>query len=279
MVRIGKFHGLFGILAVSLICCTFTSWAYGETISQSFEHKLGFGESSKSWEHRVDLPDGWAMKNLFFAKRTLALSGKLVIEREEFKPNYYYVKVRLPKATLWTGKGSLAVTLEGASQPLPGDAPDSPTGLWVNGGSSIPNFKWNGLGKYTAITLLDRGNGKTVWERLILNSTKCQMDEGDLRVGHHYLWAVKQSDETARYSTESQAGFRIDTKWGPCEYCHGMGSTVCTTCSGSGWIWVGGGPNGTPIHTPCHRCNGTGRERCTWCHGQGTVQVPVIVVE
>ncbi len=252
--------------------------AFADTITQTFEHSLAVGTHAQSWEHRIDLPDAWAMKGQFFVKRSLALTGKMVIEREELKPNYYYVKVRLPKAYLWVAKGNLQVTLEGGAE-----APATPvlepcTGLKVSGYGTTPKMAWIGQGKFTALTLLDRTSGESVWERVILGKTTADLDEGNLSVGHHYFFGARQSDETGRYSAETRAGFRVDVKKEKCRYCYGSGWETCRNCNGAGHI-VSTGPNGQPVYTICGACNGTGRQRCTWCNGTGYTEVPIIVNE
>lgn len=252
--------------------------AMAETITQTFEHQLGIGESAKSFEHRIDLPEPLAMKGQIFVGRQLELSGKMVIEREELKGTYYYVKVRLPKATLWVAKGSLKVTLETGAQPPATPVLESCTGLKVTGPGLTPRLSWNGAGKYTAVTLLDRGSGKTVWERVILGKTVADLDEGGLSVGRRYFFGARQSDETARYSPEAKVAFRVDVKVERCRSCYGTGWETCRSCNGSGHF-VSQGPNGQPIYTVCSFCHGTGRQPCTWCNGTGKIETPIIVPE
>lgn len=251
--------------------------AGAEELSKNFAHSLGFGSSAKSFEHRIDLPDTLAAQGKYFVGRTLALDGKLVIEREELTKTYYYVKVRLPKATLWFAKGSIDICLKADSQSPAQPVLDSPVALKV-AGSSWPRFGWNGSGNYSAISLLDRKDGKTLWERVILNDHECVMDEGNVRVGGSYSWAVKQADETGRYSKEAQARFRVGTKQERCRHCFGTGYVTCKRCNGSGHIVVNG-PNNTPVQQICSSCHGTGRERCMDCMGDGHVTVPVIIPE
>ncbi|MFZ2961239.1 MAG: hypothetical protein WA705_30530 [Candidatus Ozemobacteraceae bacterium] len=269
---------LVGLLALVLAAFPAVGFAQVETFQQTFEHKLGIGASPQSYEHRIDLPQAWSQKNLVFVRRVLSLTGKLVIEREELTATYYYVKVRLPKAVIWTAKGSLAVTLEGFSQPSTAPAPEAPSRISVGGPGLTPIFLWDGLGKYTAITLLDRANNQNIWERVIVSGKKTDLDEGRLHVGGHYLWAVRQSDETAKYSAEAGGAFKIGQKTERCSHCFGTGYVTCTACGGSGQI-VSAGPNGVPVYHTCYQCNGSGRERCSFCNGMGTIQVPVVIPE
>lgn len=272
MLKSRIFFGLFAVLALVFSF----SPAGAEELSQNFSHSLSIGNSSKSFEHRIDLPDEWSAKGKFFTGRELSLDGKLVIEREELAKTYYYVKVRLPKATLWFAKGSINITLKAENTPV---APvlGAPDGLKVQGGY-YPVFNWNGSGDYSAISLLDRSNGKTMWERVILRSHKCELDEGSVKIGGKYTWAVSQSDSSGRYSKESQNSFRVDSKEERCRQCYGHGYITCRYCHGSGHI-VGTGPNNTPVTQICHQCNGTGRERCMDCNGMGYVIVPLIIQE
>ena len=266
------------VLGVFVLCMVCSGAACAETIVQNFDHSLGIGTSAQSWEHRIDIPDGLAMKGQVFVKRTLALAGKLVIEREEFKSNYYYVKVRLPKAWMWVSKGNLAVTLETGAEAPSTQVLEPCQGLRVFGYGTTPKFSWNGLGKFTAVTLLDRTSAQNVWERVILNGCAGDLDEGSLRVGNHYYFGVRQSDETGRYSTESRAAFRVDVRQERCTYCSGAGWTFCNSCGGSGHF-VTTGPNGQPIYTICSACGGSGRQRCTFCNGTGYTEVPIVVNE
>lgn len=268
-----KFVSLFVVLA--LICCVNSLSA--QELNQNFAHSLGIGNSAQSYEHRIDLPENLATEGKFFVGRTLKLDGKLVIEREELTRTYYYVKVRLPKATLWFAKGSIDITLKINDTDAMVPVLAAPAALKVYG-ESYPHFSWNGNGNYSAITLLDRNSGDTMWERVILDKHACTMDEGYVKIGGKYTWAVKQSDETGRYSFESQAHFRVGTKQVNCSHCFGHGYVTCRTCNGSGHI-VTTGPNNTPVYQICHSCHGTGRERCVFCHGTGHVTEPDIIPE
>ncbi|OGK11751.1 MAG: hypothetical protein A2W80_11635 [Candidatus Riflebacteria bacterium GWC2_50_8] len=268
-----KFVSLFVVLA--LVCCANSLSA--QELNKNFAHSLGVGNSAQSYEHRIDLPENWAAEGKSFIGRALTLDGKLVVEREELTKTYYYVKVRLPKATLWFAKGSIDITLKAGAAATAVPVLAAPAGLMVSG-ESYPHFGWAGAGNYSAISLLDRSNGKTLWERVILNDHACVMDEGSVKVGGKYTWAVKQSDETARYSFEAQANFRVGTKQVNCSHCYGHGYLTCRSCNGSGHI-VSNGPNNTPVYKICYTCNGTGRERCTFCNGTGHVTVPSIIPE
>lgn len=268
-----KFASLFVVLA--LVCCANSLSA--QELNQNFAHSLAIGASSQSYEHRIDLPESWAAEGKFFIGRSLKLDGKLVIEREELTRTYYYVKVRLPKATLWFAKGNIDITLKAGDAAAIVPVLAAPANLKVYG-ESYPKFAWSGAGSYSAISLLDRNNGGTLWERVILNDHACVMDEGYVKVGGKYTWAVKQSDETGRYSFESQANFRVGTKQVNCSHCFGHGYLTCRSCNGSGHI-VSNGPNNTPVYKICYTCNGTGRERCTFCNGTGHVTVPNIIPE
>ena len=248
-----------------------------EELNKNFAHSLSIGNSAKSYEHKIDLPESWAAEGKYFTGRSLKLDGKLVIEREELTKTYYYVKVRLDKATLWFAKGSIDVSLKAAADAPTTPVLDPPTGLKVTGGSYV-GFLWNGAGAYSAISLMDRESGKSLWERVILNDHECDARDADMSVGGKYLWAVKQADETGKYSVEAQAKFRIGTKQERCNRCFGSGYVTCTRCNGSGHIVVNG-PNNTPVTKICYSCNGTGRERCSVCFGTGHVTVPVIIPE
>ncbi|MFZ5950699.1 MAG: hypothetical protein ACOYXC_08335 [Candidatus Rifleibacteriota bacterium] len=265
--------GLLVVLAVALVISPVT----GEELSKNFAHSLSIGSSAQSYEHRIDLPENWASSGKYFVGRTLALDGKLVIEREELTRTYYYVKVRLPKAALWFAKGSINITLKAENTDSALPVLESPAGLKAAGGY-YPRFSWAGTGSYSAISLFDRSTGKTMWERVIPGKTQCDMDEGSVRVGAKYTWAVKQSDDTGRYSKEAQANFRVGTKEERCRQCYGHGYLTCRYCHGSGHIVVNG-PNNTPVTQVCHTCHGTGRERCMDCNGTGHITVADIINE
>lgn len=250
-----------------------------ESITQNFDHKLAMNAQSQSWEHRIALPDDWAQRGLLFIRRQLTVSGKLQIVREELKANYYYVQVRLVKS-FWGSKGAVSVTIDGDPQMPAVPEIAAPTGLGFAPKSHplAPTFKWNGSGKYAALTLFDTTDNQTVWERVAVNGTTREVDEGSLKAYHHYRWAVKDGNDYGRYSKESQAGFRIDVRNERCISCNGMGYTVCPNCGGSGHI-VSQGPNGTPVYHTCSNCMGTGRKQCPFCQGTGTQQVPVAIPE
>lgn len=268
--RIVFFMALFSIALCS-------NQAFAFELQQNFAHSLSIGNSAKSFEHRIDLPENWSANGNFFVGRTLQLDGKLVVEREELTKTYYYVKVRLPKATLWFAKGSIDITLKAEKTDSSVGALDAPINLKVSG-ELYPYFSWSGVGEYSAISVMDRSNGKTLWERVILNDHASVMDEGSVRVGGKYTWAVKQSGEAARYSNEAQANFRVGTKQERCRQCFGQGYVRCRTCNGSGQI-VTNGPNNTPVQKICYTCHGTGRDRCQFCNGMGHTTVPVIIPE
>ncbi|HOT28551.1 MAG TPA: hypothetical protein PLU72_10195 [Candidatus Ozemobacteraceae bacterium] len=267
------------LLLVTVCLFLLPAIAGAETLTQNFDHKLGMNQAAQSWEHRIDLPDAMAQKGMSFFRRSLTLSGKLVIEREELTPTYYYVRVHLPKA-VFGSKGTLNVRLE-AVENMPPCAPVArPTGLALakNSDPTAPTFTWSGLGKYAAVTLYDVTANKTVFERIVLNTRSCEMDEGRLPIDHHYKWAVCESDECARYSPEAQAGFRLELRTERCWTCNGYGWVRCNTCNGTGIIVVQG-QNGQPIQTLCNWCRGTGRQTCNICLGSGRVERPIAIPE
>jgi len=253
--------------------------AQAETLTQTFEHKLGMNAPAQSWEHRIDLPENLMSQGLLFVRRTLSLSGKLEIEREELKGNSYYVRVWLPK-TFWGTKGALTVNLEALNQAPCTTPPAAPTELKIarNSDPMAPTFTWKGLGKFSAVTLYDVNTNQTVWERIAVNALQSEVS-GSLKIGHHYKWAVMQSDECAKYSTETQAGFRLETRWETCITCRGTGWVTCNACHGAGGTYSGGANGQPPVYHPCSFCHGTGRERCNICLGSGRVERPIIIVE
>lgn len=260
-----------------VLTCLVPAIGAADVLEKKIEHNLGLGSGAQSWEHRIDLPEDWAARGLFFARRSLTLDGRLVIEREELAKTYYFVKVRLPKEQLLPMKGSLVVKLDALPTPIltPVIAPCERLTITerVN-----PTFSWTGMGKYTAITLLEREGAKTVWERVITSGTVARLDESVLRVGRRYLWAVKQSDEIAKYGPEAMAAFRVGTKMETCHTCMGTGYVRCNSCGGSGVIATQG-PNGTVVMKQCTWCHGSGRMRCDRCNGFGHTQVPIIITE
>lgn len=273
MFRLRGLSLLFSLLIVAL----FLAPAGAEELNKSFSHSLGIGNQAQSYEHRIDLPSELAAAGRFFIGRSLKLDGKLVIEREELTRTSYYVRVRLPKATLWLAKGSIAITLKAEKTDAPPPTFAAPADLKVSGGY-YPRFSWSGTGNYSAISLLDRSSGKTLWERIVLNSSKCDLDEGSVRINGRYTWAVKNTDECCHYSPEAQSHFRVDGKKERCRQCFGQGYITCRYCRGSGHVVVNG-PNNTPVTQICRDCNGTGRERCPDCTGLGYIIVPEIIQE
>lgn len=263
---------------IALLLCLMQILSLGaiaDVIEQKYEHKLGMSEGATSWEHRIDLPENLAAQGHVFNKRMLAPEGRLVVEREELTKTYYYIKVRLPKAQLLPMKGAVKVTIETTQTPTPAPVPPAPEKLYMTEPAEAAGFGWEGMGKYTNITLLDRGTGQTIWERVAVNSKHLHLDEDKLYVNHRYIWAVVQSDESGVYGPASQFKFRIGTRVEICKNCNGSGWRTCTTCGGSGHIIVSG-PNGQPMQQICSWCQGQGRIRCQTCMGTGHVTVPAI---
>lgn len=201
-------------LILGLMVCAMAAQA--ENIEENFFHQLKVGEQARSWEHRIDLPEAVAMKGRVFIGRNLDLRmGKLVIEREEFTPHYYYVKVRLPKHVDVPMAGNLKVELTIGSL-FETNVPAAPAGLALsNAGATLkPVFTWKTSSRYAAITLFDMTEQKTVWERVSTTSGYIGFDEGFLKKDHRYRWAVKVSDANGRYSAETVSGFRIEEQNG-----------------------------------------------------------------
>ncbi len=182
-----------------------------ETMTKVFDHQLLVNSQPQSWEHRIDLPDGCAHEGHVFLARRLKLEGRLVIEAEEFTPTYYYVKVRLPKHFEEPARGILTVEIDkGAPMALPA-VPEAPTELKIHPVSAArkPAFVWKTAARYGMITLYDLDENKTVWERVSVRQGVAAYDEPGYLPLHRYLWAVKVSDQTGRWSRETRAAFRI----------------------------------------------------------------------
>lgn len=213
--------------------------AIADVIERTYEHKLGMSQGATSWEHRIDLPEDQLAKNYVFHKRSFTLSGRLVVEREELTRTFYYIKVRLPKAQLLPMKGAITVSVESTQTPVPPMTLPAPAKLYMTNPAEAPGFGWEGAGRFTNITLLDRHSGKTIWERVHVGLTHCRLDEDKLYVHGRYIWAVRQSDETAAWGPSSEFRFRIETRIEICPQCHGVNSQPpCTTCHGTGHVTV-----------------------------------------
>lgn len=52
------------------------------------------------------------------------------------------------------------------------------------------------------------------------------------------------------------------TYWEPCQFCHGSGR--CSTCNGTGSMWLGLGSTGK---SPCPNCDNNHNGVCHHCHG------------
>lgn len=204
------------LLVAVLFITAFLSPVSAETVSQTITHELLVNAPAQSWEHRIDLPEELAAKGQIFVKRALSMEGRMVIEREQFTPTYYYVKVRLPKYIGDYMKGILKVDLETGTQPIITPALDKPTGLALAPVTPAlrPAFVWKGAGPYYAVTLYDVDENRTVMERVTIRHQYCSSTTEEWLKHHHYKWAVKQADETGRWSKEAQAGFRIEVKDG-----------------------------------------------------------------
>lgn len=204
------------LFAAVLVAAALLQPLGAETISQTFTHDLVVNAPAQSWEHRIDLPEDLAMKGHIFVKRALAMDGRMVIEREQFTPTYYYVKVRLPKLVGEYMKGILKVSLETGTQPAVTPVPGQPTDLALAPYTAAlrPVLTWKGTGPYYAVSLYDVNENRTVMERVTIAKTFCESTREEWLQHHHYRWAVKQADETGRWSREAQAGFRIEVKDG-----------------------------------------------------------------
>ncbi len=180
-------------------------------VTKQFDHQLLVNTPPQSWEHVIELPESMAMKGQIFVKRNLALLGKLVIEKEEFKPTFYYVKVKLPKHFEEPVPGFLTGTLDPGDSPSQTPVLEAPSKLKIHELSAArkPIFCWDGPGKFAGLSLFDVTRGQTIWERVIVAFKGVEYDEGFLPVGHHYKWAVRQSDESGEYSKEIMSGFKI----------------------------------------------------------------------
>jgi hypothetical protein len=186
----------------------------GQTVEKEFFHQLKVGEPSQSWEHRIELSDEMMHTNQCFVARELDLrEGRLVIEHEEFTPLYYFVKVRLAKphpSVPMAGKIKIKLTVGNQSAAV--TPPAAPTELKLSevGAALKPIFTWKTKSRYAAVALFDLTTQQTVWERISTTQGFKAFDEGYLKKGHKYIWAVKVSDKFAVYSTSSQAAFRIE---------------------------------------------------------------------
>jgi len=269
-----------GILV--LFCCC-TSLVYGETYTQKFEYKVGNVTPSYNKEIKIDLPEEFAQKNLIFVKRNVEFpvnqvsvvtpKGKIIGISERLTANSYYLNTRCMNG-FWSTPGKKAevvVTLEIGANPSTSPVLDPPSGLTVTGAPFAPTFNWKGAGKHAALSVIDVKDGKTVFERVVFNSSSYTMDEGTLKPLSEYIWAVKQSDETGRYSKETQARFSIKYRVETCTKCNGVGKIRCQQCNGSGSIHT---PNGE--WAICGVCEGTGKMICPTCNGKGKVQIPYI---
>jgi len=223
--------------------------ARAEEINKEFIHHAGWFHGVTYFEDRVDLPEDALAQKKMFVGRTVIVSEKGFIVREEMKANYYYVKVGVPDGIM--GKDiTVTVNLRVDSNPLTAPIVDRPSNLRVSGSARSPEFGWSGGGTYTAFTLLNMDSGTTLYERVLMTTqshkTDLRLDEGS------YIFAVKQSDGTGRYSPETKGKFRVDSHFERCKNCHGHGEVDCSYCHGSG-----------------HDIN---HDRCTWCHGHGEVE-------
>ncbi|MBF0406487.1 MAG: hypothetical protein HQM10_03985 [Candidatus Riflebacteria bacterium] len=258
-----------GMIFIALL--GITGMASADVIQQSYEHRLGLGQTSESWDHQIDIPADWAAKGYVFNRRMLAPTGDLEIEREELSRTYYFVKVRLVKGKLGFAKGSLNVTLEGGA-PVAATNLQAPEGLSVAGKPLTPSFAWNGNGKYFSISLYNRDTNQTLWERVITGNKTVTLNEIKLKIAGKYTFGVCQSDETSKYSKAANRNFRIDGREEKCRPCNGTGFVICSNCNGTGWV------DGAH-QMPCYICLQTGKVRCYTCSGSGVVQVPFLVDE
>ncbi len=206
-------YTVFAVLMICMLVCT-SAFAASQTFEKEFFHQLKVGEPSQSWEHKIDLPDEYKFNGWAFDTRELDLrEGKLVIEHEEFTPSYYYVKVRLakPHASVPMA-GKIKISLVATDNPTYLLAPKAPVELKLSevGASLKPIFTWKTDCRYAAVALFDLTEQQTVWERISTTQGYKAYDEGYLKKGHRYIWAVKVSNKFGVYSAEARAAFRID---------------------------------------------------------------------
>jgi len=243
----------------------------GETLTKEYSVKVGNITPSQNHQIVIDLPDEYAQKNLYFVKRTISIpvnqvsavtpKGRISGIKETMTATHYVLDLRYMSG-FWTPEVNkhvtVTVTMEIGPKSTNPATPIAPSALTVIDPPSpfTPTFKWSGKGCYAAITVLDAKTGATVWERLVANNSAYALDEGVLKPLTQYQWAVKLTDESGRYSQETQASFIINYKPG-----------TCGKCNGSGHITVHENHNG---HHTSHQVT------CPTCNGTGKVQVPYI---
>lgn len=250
---------------VALVAPPLTAMPFAAaTVCETFAHALPPGAGAASFTHLVPLPDDLAAQGCYFSRRTLTVSGRLEIEREELSGTGYYVRVRLSAGGAVPACGTLTVTLEAEPTPSPTPIPDAPTALHVEGSPARPELTWNGQGTGAALSLFDRSWGETLWERVVTGGTRVAVRDARLLLHHRYLFAVRECNADGHYSLETQGAFVLAARLEPCGPCAGRGSVPCPACGGSGHA-AGGGV--------CLPCNGLGRVACKPCAGSGKVTV------
>ncbi len=270
-MKLGRLFVL--VLSVAVFSAVLGGPVCAETLQKQFPHKLAsaYPVVTKIFEDRVDLPDAWAKQGWRFLKRAIKPSGKLVIEREELTATYYYVRVKM-FSDVMDITGQVDVTLEGGPALALPAAPEPCTSLSAKAPALRPFFSWSGSNAFTLVSLMEKSTGSTIWERLVLNASKAHVDEGALKVGSHYLWAVKHGDEFGRYSAQTVGAFRIEGRIVDCTYCKGKGKVTCPTCDGQGSWAVPSNPPGSWEHKICMDCNGSGEVKCRPCRGSGKTE-------
>ncbi|MBF0405708.1 MAG: hypothetical protein HQM10_00020 [Candidatus Riflebacteria bacterium] len=182
-----------------------------QELKETFSHEIGALESkTKTWEHTVTLPEEAQKKGLRFISREFEILGDMIVEKEEFKANFYHIKVKLAGNLLNSLKGTINIKL------CIGDKPQdyssylpSPDLNEDDKDFFAPEFNWiSGRGEVAAVSLIERTSGAVLWERVMPNTGVLKIGQGvlkgqdKLRKNTKYLFTIRISGPNGKWTKE-----------------------------------------------------------------------------
>jgi len=207
-----------------LFVLSFTSFAATTQITEKFSHKVGPFESSKDFDHVVNMPFNLLNQGYVFISRSIVPRGDASVRNEGLTANSYSFTMHISKSLMESAKGEVIVTLFAekggnpgyVNNPNPYPAPGTP-GVGTNWGNidanNPPNpgypqsgtrvlfhnkrdritFNWSDElnGKQFQIRIYE-GNGRKIKEKIV-NSKSYTMEADDFRSGE-YKWQIARNN-------------------------------------------------------------------------------------
>lgn len=229
-------------------------------------HKQGAFSGGKVYHDRWSVPMELLGQNFLPLQREfIALEGKGEILWEEMQREGYSVRVLLNKNLITSGeyRYKLAIILASdGSQPATSAVPELLTpqqGVLEYQFGDYLFVRWKGAGPNYRLQIFDEQGGQQVYA--IANRTpKDQVPMGVFHRNGRFRIQISQADDGLLFGEPVVKFCRQYTR-------NQLDWERCTTCNGSGHIYV---PDPPP--TP-HKADDKGQQVCPTCHGSGRVSV------